>query len=116
MRNVRLVSMALLAALFVGCGQSHDARKTVKEFMASQMGIADYDVIEWGGLDSTFFVSDSMVQVMRHSTPQKVKAQYVKYSPKLLYLNVKYAVGSDTVRQTFYLDDKLTGVVAYKQN
>lgn len=116
MRKVRLVTMALLAALFMGCGQGHDAKKMVKEFMTKEMGVGDYDVIAWSRLDSTFFVSDSMVHVMQRNTPQKVKAKYAKYSPKLLYLNVKYTIGNDTIKQTFYLDDKLTGVVAYKQD
>lgn len=108
--------MALAAALLAGCGQGREAKGLVKEFMASQMGISDYDVVQWGALDSTFFVSDSMVSVMRHQMAAKVKGDYAKPSPKLLYLNVRYAIGKDTVKQTFYFDDKLTGVVSLKNN
>lgn len=118
MRKPFITMMALFAALFSGCGQSHDAKNMVKEFMTTQMGIADYDVVQWGRLDSTFFVSDSMVRVMRNNALAKVKepSAYAKPSQKLLYLNVRYAIGDDTIKQTFYLNDKLTGIVSYKEN
>ncbi len=108
--------MALVATLLAGCGQGHEAKGLVKEFMTTQMGVGDYDVVQWGSIDSTFFVSDSMVAVMRQQMAGKVKGDYTKPSAKLLYLNVKYAIDKDTVKQTFYFDDKLTGVVALKNN
>ena len=118
MRKSFITMMALFATLFTGCGQSHDAKNMVEEFMTTQMGINDYDVVQWGRLDSTFFVSDSMVQVRRKNASHKVKGQeaYAKPSQKLLFLNVRYAIGNDTIKQTFYLNDKLTGIVSYKEN
>lgn len=116
MKKYCLATMALLAALLSGCGQRQEAKSLVKDFMTTQMGIGDYDVIQWSQLDSTFFVSDSMVQVMQQLTAGKVKGNYTKATPKLLYMNVKYAIGKDTVKQTFYFDDKLTGVVSLKDN
>lgn len=116
MRHCSLAAMALIIALLTGCGQGHEAKNLVKTFMATQMGINDYDVVQWGLLDSTFFVSDSMVHVMRQQVAGKVKGNYAKPSAKLLYLNVKYAIDKDTIRQTFYFDDKLTGVVSLKDN
>ena len=108
--------MALLTALLSGCGRGHEAKGLFKEFMTTPMGISDYDIVECSSLNSTFFVSDSMVYVMRKQVAGKVKGSYAKPSSKLLYLNVKYAIGKDTVKQTFYLDDKLTGVVSIKNN
>ena len=116
MRKCCLAVMALLIVLLAGCGQGHEAKSLVKTFMTSQMGIRDYDVVQWGQLDSTFFVTDSMVNVMRHQATNKVKGEYAKPSPKLLYINVKYAIDKDTIKQTFYLNDKLTGVVSFKSN
>lgn len=116
MRRRCLTAVVAAAALLVGCGQTHDAKTKVREFMDTQMQLADYDIVEWGRADSTFFVSDSMVQVMRANAAGKVKAQYAKPTPKLLYIYVRYTSGdNDTVKQTFYLDDKMTGIVAYKQ-
>ena len=116
MRKCCLATMALLVTLLTGCGQSHEARGLTKKFMATQMGISDYDVIQWGTLDSTFFVSDSMVSVMRQQMAGKVKGGYATPSSKLLYLNVKYAIDKDTIKQTFYFDDKMTGVVSLKNS
>ncbi len=116
MRKCGLTIVALLIALLTGCGQGYEAKGLVKEFMTEQMDISDYDVVQWGPLDSTFFVSDSMVNVMRLQVADKVKGNYTKSSPKLLYINVKYAIEKDTVKQTFYFDDRMTGVVALKNN
>lgn len=116
MRKCCLATMTLLMALLTGCGQGHEAKNLAKTFMATQMGIDDYDVVQWGSLDSTFFVSDSMVHVMRQQMASKVKGNYAQPSAKLLYLNVKYAIDKDTIKQTFYFDDKLTGIVSLKNN
>lgn len=116
MRKCCLATMALLVALLTGCGQSHEAKGLAKKFMATQMGISDYDVVQWGPLDSTFFVSDSMVNVMRQQMDGKITGGYAKPSSKLFYLNVKYAIDKDTISQTFYFDDKMTGIVSLKNN
>ena len=116
MKHWLLTAALVSAALLTGCGQTHDAKNKVREFMDTQMHMDDYDIVEWGRADSTFFVSDSMVRVMQTKTAAKVKAHYAKPTQKLLYIKVKYVLQNDTVRQTFYLDDKMTGVVAYKQD
>ena len=100
---------ALAALLLVGCGES-------------RQGLADAEVLEWSKMDSTFFVTDSVVQVMRVRAAAAGQlrahghAAYVAPTPKLHFIHVRYVAGGDTLRQTFYLDAGLTGVVGFKND
>lgn len=89
----------------------------VEDFMKSGLGLTDYDVVEWSRVDSTFFVSDSVLQAMRSQAATQVRGvSYVKATPKLLYLHVRYVQGNDTLRKTFYFDDTMSGIVGFKDN
>lgn len=116
MRRKLLYTLVLPALLLAGCGQRHKAQSKVEDFMKEQMGISHYDVVSWSPLDSTFFLSDSMVNVMRIKAPTKDKKAYVKATPKVHFITLKYAVKKDTLSQTFYLDEPLSGIVAVKPN
>lgn len=110
----------LPALALVSCDQSHDVKDHVKAFMEKDMGLTDYDIIAWSNVDSAFHVSDSMLNVM-HSNAAKDKVvkgnpQYAKHTDKLNIITVKYAVGKDTLMNTFYLDDKLQGIVGVKKD
>lgn len=113
---------ALAALLLVGCGESRQARGLVRDFMGRDMGLADAEVLEWSKMDSTFFVTDSVVQVMRVRAAAVGQlrahghAAYVAPTPKLHFIHVRYVAGGDTLRQTFYLDAGLTGVVGFKND
>lgn len=115
-----MCAVLLMFAVFVYRGQSHDAKSHVKAFMEESMGLEDYDVLAWSNVDSTFRVTDSMLTVM-HTTAAKEKivkpnASYVKRTDKLNLITIKYVSGKDTLMNTFYLDDKLQGVVGVKQD
>ena len=86
-----------LSVLLSACGQGYKTHKIVENFLEQQMKVAEYNVIEWGKR----FIS------------------YQEATNKLNYITVKYVKGTtaqDTVSQTFYLNDELTGVVAFKNN
>lgn len=110
--------MCLSALLFAGCGQAHKNHTMIETFMESEMGLKDYDVVTWSEPKSTFFVSDSMLQVIRKKAEREALVKrgvnYTASTEKLNFIQVKYVLGRDTLRSTFYLDDKLTGVVAVK--
>lgn len=109
-----------MCAVFVYRGQSHGAKGHVKAFMKESMGLDDYDVLAWSNVDSTFRVTDSMLTVM-HAKAAKEKivrpnASYAKRTDKLNLITIKYVSGKDTLMNTFYLDDKLQGVVGVKKD
>lgn len=110
----------LLALTFSSCGPESAARSHVRSFMEKEMGLNDYDVIAWSNVDSAFHVSDSMLTVMRDQAARektvKGKPAYAQRTAKLHIITVKYSVGKDTLMNTFYLDDKLQGIVGVKKD
>lgn len=117
MRRTIIIWLAVLAVM-AGCGQSHHAQGVVKKFMKEQMGVDDYDAIAWSNIDSTFHVSDSMLNAMQLTAEhQKVTRKGTVYQPrteKLHIITLEYRQGKDTLMRTFYLDDKMQGVVGVK--
>lgn len=84
------------------------------------MGLNDYDVIAWSNIDSTSHVKDSMLQVMhQNALKDRVVKKGTVYQPRTAKLNLitlRYKVGNDTLMTTFYLDDKLSGIVGVKND
>lgn len=115
------VCMAFAAMMTVSsCGDSHTAKSHAKEFMEGQMTQADVDYITWSSLDSTKHLTDSALQAMR-ATAVKAKlvkpgTTYQRPTAKLNLISLRYAIDKDTLMATFYLDDKLTGIVGVKSN
>lgn len=114
------MAMALFVWLISGCGQSHKNRGIIEDFMQTRMNLEDYDVLSWSEPQTTYFVSDSMLQAMRRraqaSRLVRGNVPYKAKTDRLVFMEVRYVTGQDTIRQTFYLDDKNTGVVGFKTN
>jgi hypothetical protein len=112
--------MLLSIILLSGCGQEHEIKTIVKDFMKDNMTLDDHKVIEWSKVGDTYFVSDSIIQVMHtHAEQDKLVKPNTSYMPrteKLYFIQVKYAVSQDTIKQTFYLDDQMSGVVCFKKD
>lgn len=108
----------MMVGVFSSCGNSYTAKGHVKDFMSEQMALSDVDYIAWSNVDSTLHLTDSMLEVMhnRALTSRLVsgKVDYQARTPKLNMITLKYAVKKDTLMATFYLDDKLTGIVGVK--
>lgn len=62
----RLSTLLIIACvvLFASCGEGHHAKRLVENFMKDDMGVADYSVVSWTKLDSTFRVNDSVLTSM----------------------------------------------------
>lgn len=107
-------------SILLSCGETHTVKNHVKAFMEKEMGLKDYDVIAWSNVDSAFHVTDSMLTEMRRNAVKEKlvngNPKYAKPTGKLNIITVKYAVGKDTLMNTFYLDDKLQGVVSVKKD
>ena len=112
--------IALLAIVFTSCGQAYKTHRLVKDFMTQDMHLIDFDVVQWSDIRPALFVTDSALQAI-HSRAEKTQLvrKDLKYAPRtrrLNFIHVTYALGQDTVKQTFYLDDKMEGIVGVKGN
>ena len=104
--------------LSVSCGRQHDAEQTVKAFVEENMQdgiqISDRDFADLG---TTQLISDSLIQLMRQRGAELYK-QGIAYSKApdgaLYYLRMRYVHNKDTLQNTFYLNQELTEVVAFK--
>lgn len=117
-KTAKLLFMAFSVQFLLSCGEGHESKAIVKDFMKRQMSLDDYDIIRWSELKDTYFVSDSMVNVLRKNAELAGKTkQGVKYAAptdRLRFIQVDYTIDEDTVQQTFYLDDHFRGVVCFK--
>lgn len=109
------------AALFTGCGQKHDAEQLIGDFLDTNLKDNAISGKQFSDLDSTFYVSDSMINVMHdnaaRSSIYKGNVKYVsRRSQKLLFMDVSYSdTSGKRTKQTFYLDENMAGVVGVKQ-
>ncbi len=114
--HIILYMSALL--LFASCGQQYDAEQTIKAFIEENMEAAsEITDRDFANLGSTQLIGDSLLQVMQHRGA-KLFRKGIKY-PKLpdgelYYLRMSYVHKGDTLQNTFYLNQELTEVVAFK--
>ncbi len=106
--------------LLASCGRQQTAKSRVKDFMKAN--VEDYSKVsylDFGDIDSTRTISDSLIQVLHGRTPAHF-SRNISYQPRdgktLWLLRTRYLMGEDTCSATFYMDKELTGVVAFKEN
>ncbi|WP_154655648.1 hypothetical protein [Xylanibacter oryzae] len=120
----------LLAICFVlllsSCGQQYKAKSLVNDFM--EANVKDFSVINeknFGKIDSSSFISDSMVMDMRKKANDlKLYKNGIKYTagklPDVYYfIRVTYNTQSGKGKthknlQTFYFDKEITRIIAFK--
>ena len=112
-----IISVTLL--LFASCGRQHDAEQTVKAFVEANMenGGKDISNRDFADLGTTRHIKDSIILVMRQRGAQHFKRSitYPALSEgELYYLRMSYVHQGDTLQNTFYLNQDLTEVVAFK--
>ncbi len=113
-----IIGVAFAMAI-TACGNQKDAENLVKEFISDNAVKPEtMELIEFGKLDSTKVISDSVIESMQQrENPLFKKGIYYadKSSGRLLYfIRAKIVVEGDTIPQTFYLDEQLQQVVAFK--
>lgn len=113
------IACLAVATLVCGCGKQHEAESVVKDFLETNLQASDYTV-SFSGIDSTRHVTDSVVNKMRaDAANSKMFKRGIKYAgtdQQYIYTKVKICIGGDTTSHTFYLDPKVSQVVAFKDN
>ena len=104
--------------LLASCGQQYHAEKTVEEFVEAnmeepnQMSYRDY-----ADIGTTRHINDSLIALLRERGAERFK-KGINYSQApegdLFYLRMRYVHKGDTLQNTFYLNQELTEVVAFK--
>lgn len=117
--NYKLLPLALL--LLVSCGQKQQAKDTVKTFVKENIADSDhYSFKDFGRLDSTRYVTDSIIGVMRAcAAKDNTFRKPTTYGQRtnneqLKYIKVKMTVAEQDTMFTFYLTNDVMKVVAVK--
>jgi hypothetical protein len=116
--RARYIIIGGLALLLASCGQQYKAEKTVKAFVEENMEVADkISGCDFADVGTTRHISDSLIQVMRHRGAPLFK-QGISYGNvpqgELFFLRMRFIHKGDTLQNTFYLNQELTEVVAFK--
>ena len=109
--------------LFVSCGQQHQAKDVIQQFVdqyaAEPSARSSISIVKF---DSTKVINDSVILAMRANadTIQRYKKP-IKYAEgsiggKLYVARIAYTIYGVEFSDTYYLDDKLSRVIAFKSN
>ena len=104
--------------LFASCGQQYHAEKTVEAFVEANMEQPNQiNHRDYADLGTTRHINDSLITMMRERGAELFKKN-ITYgeTPEgdLFYLRMRYVHNGDTLQNTFYLNQELTEVVAFK--
>ena len=122
MTKIRNILFASLAAVFLSsCGEQYKAKQLVSNFLDRSLAKKDFSIENCSKLDSTYYITDSTLNAMRAASRTEtpfIRARYegVKRSKKLLFIRIDYTNNGRKHTQTFYMDDRLQHVVAFKNN
>ena len=104
--------------LFASCGQQYHAEKTVEAFVEANMEQPNQiNHRDYADVGTTRHINDSLITMMRERGAELFKKN-ITYgeTPEgdLFYLRMRYVHNGDTLQNTFYLNQELTEVVAFK--
>ena len=118
-KSLYIIIGVIFVSFFVSCGNQQTAKSLVTDFI-EQNALSPEKMIarEFSSLDSTKFINDSIVLSMQKRGHElyknDIRSEQSQSGRMLYYLRMKCMYDSDTLQQTFYLDEKLTSVVAFK--
>ena len=106
-------------AVLASCGRKHQAETLVEEFIEQHAVSADeMKERDYVHFDSTKVISDSLIANMQKREHEHFKHPIpypIPSSGRMLYLlRMSYIYKNDTLFHTFYLDEQLEHVVAFK--
>lgn len=115
------IVVMLLSVL--SCGQQHKAESVVKGFMERNMldGKKPSNIV-FHDMDSTTYITDSLVHVMRNALKQSDRYSHdiayssTKMDSYLKVIRVEYKLDGQKYSDSYYLDNEITGVVSLKCN
>ena len=109
--------------LSVSCGRQHQAKGVIQDFIdqyaAEPSARSSISIVKF---DSTQTVNDSIIGRMRANADTIQRYQKsIKYadgaiSKKLFIARIEYTVSGEKYSETYYLDDQISRVVAFKTN
>lgn len=118
-RYIKIIIICSITLVAVSCGKQHKAESAVKDFLYQNMTAADYS-ISFNKIDSTKNLTDSMIIVMKNSAKKnrlfKKNIEYGNGNKPYIFTKAKICNGKDTVPYTFYLDNTLKNVIAFKMH
>lgn len=119
MKYLKHTLLLALVVLMASCGREHDAKQRIKQFLQDNL-TEEFDIDEFSKMDSTVYVTPQMTARLHQDVDTmkffRKQPKYSKQTEKLYFIHVKYKVKEEKRQQTFYLDDKLTGVVTFKND
>lgn len=108
---------------FIGCTSRNDPKTIVKDFIHENLVDNDISEIDFSKPDSTFYITDSAITVMRKNADamktykKNPKYMNVIHGKKLIFITLKYTLqNGEKQSQTFYVNADGSGVVAFKNN
>ena len=122
-RALYIIIGVTLVLLSVACGQQHQAKCVIQDFVdqyATQP--SSRGSISIAKFDSTRILNDSVISRMRANADTIERyQQHIKYadgtpSRKLYIARINYTIDGTEYSETYYLDDQLTRVIAFKSN
>ena len=109
--------------LFASCGQQHQAKNVIETFIYENINEPSaVNGLKISKFDSTRVVNDSVIKRMRqHADTIQRFSKHIKYADmtavrKLFVARVTYSFYGVECSDTYYLDDQLSSVVAFKSN
>lgn len=116
-RFIPVLAGLLTVTVLSSCGNSK-AKQAVKTFLDQSLAHTEYDIQSFSEVDSTERVTPATVKQMRQFAANHFQpgVNYVAPTTKLRYVRVVYTQDKDTIRQTFYMNDAMTGVVCVKND
>lgn len=113
------IALAAMTMALYGCGKQHKAESVINDFLAANLQASDYTV-SFSDIDSTRYVSDSIVNIMRAEAAKNIMfkkgIKYADKSERYIYTRVTICIGNDTTSHTFYLTPDMSQVVSFKEN
>ena len=107
--------------MIASCGNNRQAKAVVNDFLEENLNTQDYGTEYFSNVDSTFVVSDSVLQKMQTNAKSLKMFKSLRFAErgnakKLYIIKTRYHIGADTIRQVFYLNEGQTQVVCVKQD
>lgn len=111
---------AIIILSSVSC-KNNSAKGLIEDFMnVNMVSTSNISDKEYSKIDSTFYINDSIINAMHKMQVPGYKG-IIKYSnekagKKLLFMSITFKQNKKDIKQTFYFDENITHIVAFKEN